>query len=276
MKKNISSLLIVTLVLLMASCSKPVDPKPVPPPPPDDTKAVRLKDVQIDKLPSPYFLFTYNDSGYVTNLDFAKGFFTYQFQYENKRLVKMINTRDNDYLLYQYTDGRVTAIKHIDAVTEKPEWHYAFTYYANNQLKEIRWFAFEDNSKDSLLQRKVVLIYHADGNLAEFDEYLRNVNGEVVWSGTVEFKSYDQGINVDDFYLFKEFFDDVLFLPQVKLQKNNPKQIIMSGINNDFKIDYTYQYNNKNQPLTKSFNMLQTRGSDAGAHFTGTERFSYY
>jgi hypothetical protein len=275
MKRSIFHAFAAMIVLLIAACSKPVDPKPLPPPP-DDTSGVRLKEVAINSLPSPYFHFDYNDSGYVTNLDFAQGFFTYQLQYESKRLVKMTNTRNNDYLLYQYANGQVAAIKHMDAVTAKPGWHYEFTYYTNRQLKQIRWFHFEDDSNDSVLVRKVVLIYYPDGNLSEFDDYRRNGNNEVTWSGTVEFKSYDQGINVDDFYLFKDFFDDVLFLPQVKLQKNNAKQTISSGINNDFKIDYTYQYNDKNVPLVKSYDMLQVRGSDAGKRFTGAERFFYY
>ena len=126
-----------------------------------------------------------------------------------------------------------------------------------------------------MLYRKVTLAYYPDGNLEQYDDYNRINPGEVTLTNSVKFTGYDQGINVDDFYLLKNFFDDLLFLPQVKLQKNNPAHVTMTGINNDYSIDYIYQYNANNVPTQNSHTIAITRGSGAGQQFTGTDQFSY-
>ena len=58
----------------------------------------------------------------------------------------------------------------------------------------------------------------------------------------------------------KEFFDTYLFLPQVKLQKNNPLKQQITGVQNDYEITYTYDFQN-NLPVKKTGIMTQTRGS---------------
>jgi hypothetical protein len=119
------------------------------------------------------------------------------------------------------------------------------------------------------------LVYYPDGNLEQYDDYNSINGGDITLTNSVKFTGYDQGINVDDFYLLKNFWDDLLFLPQVKLQKNNPAHVTMTGINIDYTIDYLYQYNADKLP-TQNYNTITvTRGSGAGQQYTGTDRFSY-
>jgi len=92
---------------------------------------------------------------------------------------------------------------------------------------------------------------------------------------TDQFSNYDQGTNVDDFYLTKDFFDAYLFLPQVKLQRNNPKEHVITGHQNDYEISYTYEYQN-NLTVTKTGMMRQIRGKGSGQSLQITNRFSYY
>lgn len=279
MKKNIFCSGVMMVMLIIASCSKKVEeplPPPAPAPPATDKSFIQLKDVIIDHLPSPYFHFIYNDSGYVTSLDFASGLFKYELAYTDNRVTKMTDTNNDYFLSYQYIDGDVSSIKHINNRTGKPEWHYAFTYYNKHQLSEIRWFGFENNNKDSTLERVVQLAYYPDGELSVFYEFRKNLDGYVIWSRTVTFEDYDQRINVDGFYLLKDFFDDVLFLPQVWLQRRNPERVTSTSAAEDYTTEYSYQYNFNNVPLKKTGHRIVTKGPNTGKESTSEERFSYY
>ena len=79
-----------------------------------------------------------------------------------------------------------------------------------------------------------------------------------------------------DFFLLKDFFDDVIFLPQVKLQKNNPGRVTITGTANDYELVNTYQYNSKQLPLSKTTRMKQVRGTGSGQEVVLTDHYSYY
>ena len=79
-----------------------------------------------------------------------------------------------------------------------------------------------------------------------------------------------------DTYNLKDFFDDVLFLPQVKLQKNNPRRVMMTGLENDYELVNTYEYNSKKLPLKKTTRMKQVRGTGSGQELILTDHYSYY
>lgn len=270
-----SSVIAFVFIVLIASCKKSIDDSKPSTPPLTDKRTVLLKEVLIERLPSPYFQFTYNDSNFVTNINYASNLIRWQLQYENGRVKKMINTLNNDFLVYNYTEGRVASIRHISAQDGKPAWRYDFTYNNIGQLEEIRWWAFPVPGGDSVLDRKVLLQYQADGNLSKYDDYRRSLSGDFSLTITVELKDYDQGVNVDDFYLLKDFFDDLLFLPQVKLQKNNPRQLTWHGVDEDIIFNYSYQYDNNKLPLEKDYTILVTRGTNAGSQFTGRDQFLY-
>lgn len=265
----------VVFFIICLSCNKSIngeDDQPV-----TDSRTVLLKEVNVERLPSPYFHFTYNDSNFVTGIDFASGLFSWKVEYEKNRVIRMINNIlvNHDTLSYKYVNNQVASIRHTNANTGAPRWRYDFTYSGKNMLTEIRWWSFPTGT-DSTLYRKVILQYYADGNLQQYDDYYSDNNGgPVVLTTTVKFTNYDQGNNVDDFYLLKNFFEDLLFLPQVKLQKNNPAHETITGITNDYIIDYSYQYNADKLPVQKNSTLAITKGSNAGQQFTFTDSFSY-
>jgi hypothetical protein len=272
MKSN----LIFTIVLsaFIVSCHKPIDDQKPPQQPVTDKRTVLLKEVLIEHLPSPYFQFTYFDS-FVTNISFASNLLAWDLQYENNRVKRMINTMNQDSLVYFYANERVATIRHIAAADGKPRWRYDFEYNGTGQLEEINWWAFPVPGSDSVLDRKVLLQYQPDGNLSKYDDYRRDLNGDFGLAITVELKDYDNGVNVDDFSLLKDFFDDLLFLPQVKLQKNNPRQLLWHGIDNDYTFTYSYQYGSNRLPLEKDYTILVNKGTNAGDQFTGQEQYLY-
>ena len=90
------TILAFILATAFTSCQKEKDDIKVPvlpPPALDDKATIFLKDIVESGLPSPYFHFNYNDSGYVTNVSFADGFFDYDVNYSSKRVAFMENKK---------------------------------------------------------------------------------------------------------------------------------------------------------------------------------------
>lgn len=264
------TILLLGFTLAVTACKKERVPVPAPPPAGDDRSAVLLKDIVEVSLPSPYFHFSYNDSGYVKEIGFADGFFYYDVFYESKRVSLLQNRIDNSRLDYSYVNGKVARIAKSNG--GKISWTYPLSYQ-NNQLKEVNWYRHE--AGDSVLERKVVLFYGTDENLSSYEDYWRNGSGELKRSRTFVYSNYDKGTNVDDFCLFKNFFEDVLFLPGVKLQKNNPGLVHILGDQNDYEISYSYTYKN-DLPIEKTGRMKQTRGESGNKEVKLTTLYSYY
>ncbi|MBC7902299.1 MAG: hypothetical protein H7Y27_02715 [Gemmatimonadaceae bacterium] len=263
---------LLCLIAIMFSCKK--DTNTGPPLPVNGRKTQRLKDIVVPSLPSPYYHFEYSDSGYITRLGFADAFFDYTVHYENKRVSRLININNDQELFYQYEDGRVSVIHQRDVLSGVKSMRYSCRYYPNGLLKEILWSKFFAGRSDSVGVRKVILIYNADGNLAEFDDFRVNpATEELLWSQTTEILEYDKQINVDDFSLLKDTFEDVLLLPQVRLFKNNPLRLKTSSQQNDFLYVYRYDFVNK-LPVRKHLVMTQTRGG--AGEMRSTTEFSYY
>jgi len=281
MKKlsNTIGLFMCVLVVLISACSKnPADPAPIPVPPPVnviDTARVRLKQIEIPNLPSPYFEFVYNDSGYATHINFASNFFKYELEYNNKRISRMTNQINGDKLVYQYQNGNVSAIDQYSGITGFRLWHYEFAYDVMQKLVNVKWYVFPSNGSDSLLEKVADLKYGADGNLSEYKYSIRMDDGSMQWGSTYTFSNYDKKINVDDFGMLKQFFDHLLYLPAVKFQTNNPASSKISSTVNEFEINYQYQYQG-NLPQAKTTTIRQTKGSDAGRVTTSTTQYSYY
>jgi hypothetical protein len=274
MKKNL--ILPAILLTVFMACKKgdsSLQPQE-PPLPPDDSRNVFLKEVVAQSLPNPYFHFTYDDQKYVKQINFASGFAIYKVDYENKRIKKMTNIQNNNSILYSYSNNQVSAVNEFSGQTANKIFSYRFTYNTNQQLSEVLWFDFSGNV-DGHLFKKALLTYHADGNLAAIEHYYDQPGGQLTLEKTDRFSNYDNKTNVDDFYLVKDFFDTYLFLPQVKLQKNNPLKQHITGVQNDYEITYTYEYQN-NLPVKKVGNMKQTRGTGNGQTLQITNRFNYY
>ena len=239
----------------------------------DDVRTVLLKEIVTQSLPDPYFHFVYDSQQYVKQISFAAGFTRYNVEYENKRVTKMTNNTNGNFLLYTYNGNQVSEINEFSGLTGNKVFSYRFSYNGHNQLTQVGWFEFFNDGKGSLF-KKSELTYQTDGNLSAIDHY--SIAGDQIsWVKTVQFSQYDNKINVDDFYLLEDFFDTYLFLPQVKLQQNNPlRQQVMSP-ENDFEIVYTYQYRD-NLPVKKLGRLIDRSGTGNGQPGEITNVFNYY
>ncbi len=238
-----------------------------------DTKTIPLKEIVAQSLPNPYFHFVYDSQQYVKEISFAAGFTIYSVEYENKRVKKMINKNNGNFLIYTYANNQVSEINEFSGLTKHKIFSYRFSYNGSDQLIQVSWFDFFNDCNGSLF-KKLELTYQTDGNLSTIDHY-SIAAGQVNWEKTVQFSQYDNKINVDDFYLLEDFFDSYLFLPQVKLQKNNPGKQQITGSENDMEILYTYQYRD-NLPVKKIGRMTQRRGGVNGQRTEITNVFNYY
>ena len=218
MKHTSALSFVISLIVIFTACRK--DPQPHNPVEPlvTDIRTVRLKEVIEQGLPSPYFKFTYTDSGYISDITFADGLFVYALSYKNQRINKMVNTKSNEVLTYYYMAGNVSYVT-LDNATGKKLRSYKINYNNNRQLTQVYWYVFANDIQDSLLERKVLLQYDANGNLVKNEDYRINANAEFELSSVTQYADYDNRINADNLYLLKDFMGHFLYLPQVKLQK---------------------------------------------------------
>lgn len=273
--KKITAILL--LLWMLASCSKDEPATPAPLPLPVDTmsdaRTILLKQVDEQRLPSPYFHFTYDQSKFVTEIAFASALGVYKVEYENKRVKKLTNTKNGRVLKYSYDKGCVSVIDEFSLTGEK-RFTYQLFYNDAGKLVKLDWIEFSDAANGVLFKRSN-MSYHPDGNLATMEVWLNNA-GNLELSLKQEFSAYDNTTNVDDFYLLEEFFDSFLYLPQVKMQLNNPgKHIIKSSITT-YDITYTYNFNSQQLPVKKSGVMIQTKGPEQGKTINIGSTYSYY
>ena len=176
-------------------------------------------------------------------------------------------------MVYGYTNGRITSSRDMTP-DGRLLWNYSFDYSTGNQLKEVRWYRFNNAGTDSFLLRKVILEFRTDGNLAWFEDY-RNTTGTLEWEQKIEYTNYDTGRNVDDFSVLKEFFDNLLYLPGVRLQKNNARNELITSRQNTYEITNTWHYQ-EGRPIQKMAKVVQVRGNDVGDLGDYSTNYSYY
>jgi hypothetical protein len=272
----------LVLVIMVMACSllhacKKVDrPHPHLPPDPTGTRIGKLKEINAERIPSPWYHFEYTDQGVKTGIDFASGLFRYHLSYANGRLDRMTNAVNGYALVYNYKNGLVKLIRNT-----KPNGvvvlNYSFDYDALDQLKAVRYFETKNAGADTILHRKVTLAYYPDGNLKSYDDYRdANLSDTLAWTLRTEYADYDNGTNVyEDFSVFKDFFDQVLYLPGIRLQKNNPHKIFITTAVNDYDITDTYTYQN-NKLVFKSEKFVQLKGANVGQTTVSGTSYSYY
>ena len=266
----------LTLVAALLACSgEPVTTAPAPPIPP--VPAVLLREIVIPNLPSPYYHFEYDTAGRVRVASFASGFTTYDVMYEGGRIKEMANNTagNRDRLEYSYDQaGRVGSIRYVDPNGQV----YAMVsfLYDGQQLTGLE--RKRKVSSDFIIEKTMSFSYYPDGNLLEIVEHRPPIAGRQDETTTVDrFEQYDGKINVDGFGLIhNEFFDHLVLLPAVQLQKGNPGRETRTGDGLNYKVDYTYTYDDGNRPLTKSGVVVFTNGPDAGRIFQTQSVFSYY
>ena len=216
--------------------------------------AVRLKEIVIDRLPSPYYHFDYDASGRITAASYSGGFGTYQVSYAGDRIDRMTNSGAAalDHIKYRYgTDGRVDLVQYVDrnGVT--------FTLveytYENGKLTGIE--RSQRVTAGMIVDKTMTLAYGADGNLATITEHRLPIAGvQSDATSITRFEEYDSGINVDGFsVIHNEPFDHLVLLPGVHLQKNNPRRETRTGDGVNYTVAYAYGYDTDGKrPLTKT------------------------
>ena len=253
------------------------DPGVTAPPPVPAT--VLLKDVLVDRLPSPFYHFDYDPAGTITGVSYASGLTSYDVSYLGGRIRELrSNTLGNhDRIVYAYdADGRVAGVRYVDenGVTFTVN---VYTYDGD----ELTGVERSQRIADGLvIDKTIALSYWPDGNLRELAEHrpaIEGLQGES--NGVVTFEQYDTGLNVDGFGLIHDdFFDHFVLLPGVVLQKNNPGRETRTGDGLTYVVDYTYTYGEGQRPLTKRGDLLITggQGEDVGRRIQIGSAYTYY
>ncbi len=259
--------LVITMIAVagLSSCSGDLNVTAPPPPPP---ASALLKDIVIPNLPSPYYHFEYDGQGIVSSVSFASGLTTYDVTYAAGRINEMRNSTvaNHDRLVYVYDDaGRVAAIRETDE--NGVVFIALFFTYSGDRL-----IGLERDRRVTggfIIDKTMSFSYYPDGNLMELAEHQPAIDG-LQPEATVRdrFEQYDSGINVDAFGLIHDdFFDHLVPLPAVQLQKSNPRRVTRTGDGDNYTADYTYTYDARNRPLATSGDLTFTTGSHAGQHF---------
>jgi len=269
-------LLFVMAPFMLVSCKKERYISPVIPPPDLVISTVFLKDVLIPRLPSPYYHFEYNATGKVSFVSFASDFTRYDVIYNGDRISEMRNNIivNKDRLQYSYDNaGKVGTIVYADS-TGLIYTRLNLSYDGKKLIKVER----ERKSGGSFtIDRILTMSYYPDGNLMELTYHYLPFNGQPDATYKDRFEQYDNKINVDGFgLLHNEFFDHLVLLPGVQLQKNNPGKESRTGNAENYTVNYIYTYNEKDLPLTKKGNLTILTGNNAGQQFETNSVFSYY
>jgi hypothetical protein len=259
--------------LVLASCSS--DRSVTAPPPP--AAPILLKDVVLDRLPSPYYHFDYDANNRASGVSFASELNSYDLVYDGDRLSEMRSNSlfNHDRLVYAYdAAGRVESVKYTDE--NGIVFTVLFFRYSGQQLTELE----RDRRVTGgfIIDKTMSFTYYPDGNLLELTEHRPAIDGLQTEGTTVDhFEGYDTKINVDAFGLIHDdFFDHLVLLPPVQLQKGNPARVTHTGDGDNFTIDYTYTYDGRNRPLLRSGDLAFLTGPDTGQHFHLSDTFSYY
>jgi hypothetical protein len=130
-----------------------------------------------------------------------------------------------------------------------------------------------------VIEKTTTLTYYENGNLFELKEDRPEVPaiGQPAMIYVDRFSQYDDKVNADAFSLLHpEFFEHLVLLPGIWLQKNNPGRLTRTGDGVNYEIVYSYTYNEKGLPLTKNGEGIFLSGTSTGQRFQSNAVFSYY
>ncbi|HEX4683613.1 MAG TPA: hypothetical protein VH277_12925 [Gemmatimonadaceae bacterium] len=267
----------LALIILAATAACSTDRGPTTPTPLVVPAPVLLKDMVLSNLPSPYYHFDYDANGRVTAASFASGFSTYDLVYDGSRLTEMRNNGvgNRDRLTYAYdAAGRVSLVSYTDS-SGSTYARVRLTYDGQRLVGLLRQRLM---GAGFIPDKEMVFSYDNDGHLSAVEEHRHAIAGFQDETTVVDaYEMYDVGINVDGFSLIHDdFFDNLVLLPQLQLQRNNPRRQTHTGDGDNFVVDYSYEYDDKGRPLTKAGFLTFTSGPDAGQRFQIGTVFSYY
>ena len=267
--------LLVTSLAIATACGgdhSVTDPGVNPPP-----AQVRLKEIAIDRLPSPFYHFDYDATGRVAGASYASGLTNYTVSYLGDRIREMKNVAvgDGDRIVYAYdSDGRVAGVRYVN-VRGETFTIVVYTYEGGKLTGVERSKAVVGGF---IIDKTISLTYWPDGNLKTLAEHRPKIDGfQDETNGVVTFDQYDSGINVDGFGLIHDdFFDHFVLLPGVVLQKTNPRRETRTGDGLTYVVDYTYAYDGAGRPVTKTGDLVITGGGQVGTRVQTRSAFTYY
>lgn len=269
-------LLIFMATTIVLSCKKEtqtIDPPTLPPP---SAPTVMIKDIVVPNLPSPFYHFEYNAAGKVSFISYASDLMRYDVTYDGNKIREMRNNIlwNKDRLQYFYdNEGRVNAVTYADS-TGLVYIRINLTY---DGPKLMRLERERKLGTGFIVDKIITMLYHPDGNLFYLAVHRPAIAGQAESTFTDRYEQYDNKINAEGFNLLHdEFFDHLVFLPAVQFQKNNPGKVTRTGDGNNYKIDYTYTYNDRSAPLTRSGDFVYTSGPNAGQRFQLSSTYTYY
>ena len=275
MRLRHSGLLILAAALF--ACNGDSGPTGPTPPAPDPAR-VLLRDMVLSNLPSPFYHFEYDAAGRIKFASYASDLTRYDVTYDDAgRLSEMQNNIlvNHDRLEYFYDDaGRVDEVRYVGS--DGSVFTVVFLTYDGPKLTGLE----RDRRVEGgfIVDKLVGFSYYPDGNLMDVTEHRPRVDGTQDETTTVDhYEQYDTGINVDGYGLIHDdFFDHLVLLPGVELQKGNPARQTRTGDGINFSVTYTYDYDARNRPLVKHGVLTLTNGTDAGKVIPISSTFSYY
>jgi hypothetical protein len=262
-------------ILFVAACRR--DATAPEAPVPDPVSTVFLKDMIVSSLPAPYYHFEYDGAGRVSKVSFASELTNYDVKYTGGVLTEMQNNIlvNHDRLIYSHDNaGRVNEVRYINSAgVEFVRVHFTYDGQKLVGLSRERQLA-----SGFVTDKTMSMTYGADGNLFELTEHFAAIAGIQDDATFVDrYENYDTGTNVDGFGLIHdEFFDHLVLLPGVQLQKGNPRVLTRSGDGLNFHVEYSYTYDDHNRPLEKAGQLTILNGSNAGQVIQTSSVFTYY
>jgi hypothetical protein len=267
----------ILLAVAVSACSDSVATAPLPPDPIPPVAPVLLRDIAYSSLPSPFYHFEYDARGRISMATYASGLRSYGVTYEGDRLSQMVSNVGSvrEKLGYLYDDaGRVGMVVFVDA--NGLVYMHLIASYDGSKLVGLEWSRRVDAG--FIVEKTMSFSYHPDGNLRELTVHRPPIEGRQLETTLVDrFDGYDDGINVDGFGLIHdEFFEHVVLLPGVQLQKSNPARVTHTGDGINFDADYAYTYDATHRPLVRRGDVTLTNGDSQGQRFQTTAEYSYY
>jgi len=214
-------LCIATLVLLFVSCKKEhgIPTTNIPPVnnpgnnPNND--APRLKDMVVNRLPSPYYHFDYDDAGNIIGINYQSGARIYAVSYTNKKISLMENIIEpvRDKLNYVYDNDRVVQVNIINR--NGLLYRKAFiNYNASNKISRVYWEVLDNGGFSS--EQMLTFTYHPDGNLKKMENTTFAVGPLTEGTFSETYDNYDDKVNAEGFDLLIPLPQNhLIFLPEL-------------------------------------------------------------
>jgi hypothetical protein len=274
-----SLFLVLCTLSLLAGCKR--DCPDIPPPSVvlDDIPAVKLREMTVSRLPSPFYQFFYNDSGYILRLNYSSGLMLYDVTYSGKRIQKIEANKEiqadinKDRLDYEYLNGQPSVIK----VVNKNGILYRkclLTFSSDRQLQKLQWEV--DPGGGFVPEQTLQFRYFADGNLQDIAYHNFAVGPQLESNYEDHFEQYDNKINADGFALLHTSTHHPVLLPATRLQLNNPGRVYRTGTNvPTFDARYNYFNDGIGRPLIREGTITFKELNGATGQFQSVTTYSY-